>query len=174
MSLPNMNIASSARVNYLGIRRRPPTYLTIGEGTMFEGSIVSDRDGSVVVIGRNTFIGSSTIVCAERIEIGDDVLISWGCTIVDHNSHALAWKDRRDDVREYYRGIKNWEKVERKAVTIGNKVWIGFNTIILKGVTVGEGAVVGAGSIVTKDVPAHAVVAGNPARIIRRIENEER
>lgn len=174
MKRPNINISPSAKVNYQGIRRRPPTYLTIGEGTMFEGSIVSDREGSIVSIGRNTFVGGSTIVCAERIEIGDDVLISWGCTIVDHDSHALAWKDRCDDVRQYYKGIKNWDKVKRKPVIIGNKSWIGFNSIILKGVTIGEGAVVGSGSIVTKDVPAHTVVAGNPARIIRRIEDGER
>ena len=88
---------------------------------MFEGNIVSDRDGSIVAIGKNTFIGSSTIVCAERVDIGDDVLISWGCTIVDHNSHALDWKDRDADVREYYEGRKNWKKVERKPVSIGNK-----------------------------------------------------
>ena len=114
------------------------------------------------------------IVCAERVEIGDDVLISWGCTIVDHNSHALAWEDIRNDVRQYYGGTKNWEKVDIVPVIIGNKSWIGFNSIILKGVTLGEGAIVGAGSVVTKDVPAHSVVAGNPARIIRSIDSGDR
>lgn len=59
-------------------------------------------------------------------------------------------------------------------VKISDKVWIGFNSIILKGVTIGEGAVVGAGSVVTKDVPAWTVVAGNPARIIREIPENER
>src|SRR4051794_26579086 len=98
MRRPNMHIAKSAKVNYRGIECRPPTHLTIGEGTMFEGSIVSDRDGSSVSIGCNTFVGGSTIVCAERIEIGDDVLISWGCTVIDHNSHALAWRDRCGDI----------------------------------------------------------------------------
>ena len=48
--------------------------------------------------------------------------------------------------------------------------WIGFNSIILKGVTVGRGAVVGAGSVVTNDVPDHTVVAGNPARVIKKLD----
>jgi galactoside O-acetyltransferase len=64
--------------------------------------------------------------------------------------------------------------VIRKPVKIEDKVWIGFNSIILKGVTVGEGAIVGAGSVVTKDVPPYTIVAGNPARIIRELTPEER
>ena len=55
-------------------------------------------------------------------------------------------------------------------VIIGNDVWIGFEAIILSGVTIGDGAVIGARSVVTKDVPAYHIVAGNPARVIRRIE----
>ncbi|MBV8923397.1 DapH/DapD/GlmU-related protein, partial [Bradyrhizobium sp.] len=54
-------------------------------------------------------------------------------------------------------------------VVIADKVWIGFNASILKGVTIGEGAVVGACSVVTRDVPPFAVVAGNPARVIRTL-----
>jgi serine acetyltransferase len=57
-----------------------------------------------------------------------------------------------------------------KPIDIGEDVWIGGNVIVLPGVTIGRGAIVGAGSVVTKDVPAFWVVAGNPARLIRRIE----
>jgi acetyltransferase-like isoleucine patch superfamily enzyme len=59
-------------------------------------------------------------------------------------------------------------------VIIGNSVWIGVNSTILKGVTIGEGSVVGAGSVVTKDVPPWTIVAGNPARVIREIPENER
>lgn len=71
-------------------------------------------------------------------------------------------------------GYKDWIHVKICPVKICNKVWIGFNSIILKGVTIGEGSIVGAGSVVTKDVPPWTIVAGNPARIIREIPENER
>ena len=166
-----IDISPHAKVDYRALRRHAG-YLRVGEGSIVEGRVVSDRQGSVVSIGRNTFIGGSTIVCAERIEIGDDVLISWGCTIVDHDSHALLWRDRRDDVRDWFAGKKDWSAVTIKPVSIRDKAWIGFNTIVLKGVTIGEGAVVGAGSVVTRDVAPFTVVAGNPARVIRSLDHE--
>jgi acetyltransferase-like isoleucine patch superfamily enzyme len=58
-------------------------------------------------------------------------------------------------------------------VVIEDKVWIGFNVIILKGVRVGEGAVVAAGSVVTKDVPPYCVVAGNPAHVVKELAEDE-
>jgi acetyltransferase-like isoleucine patch superfamily enzyme len=108
-------------------------------------------------------------VSAERITLGDDVVISWGVTIVDHNSHALDWEGRKSDVLDWMKGRKDWANVKTEPVRIGDKAWIGFNASILKGVTIGEGAVVGAGAVVTRDVPDHAVVAGNPAKVLRTL-----
>ncbi len=67
-------------------------------------------------------------------------------------------------------GKKNWDDIAIKPVHVCSRVWIGFNAIVLKGVTLGEGCVVGAGAVVTKDVPPYTVVAGNPARIIKQLE----
>ena len=66
-------------------------------------------------------------------------------------------------------GNKDWTDVPVRSVVIGDKAWIGFNSIVLKGVSIGERAIVAAGSVVTRDVPAATVVAGNPARVIREI-----
>ena len=132
---------------------------------------MSDRTGSSVIIGKNTFVGGSTLICADRIEIGNDVLISWGCTIVDHNSHAVDWASRRNDVSAWYDGQKDWTFVKILPVMRCDRVWIGFNSIILSGVTIGENAVIGCGSVVTKDVAPYSVVAGNPARIIRSLDH---
>lgn len=165
-----VHVAASARINWRGLRHRPPGRLQVGEYTIFEGSIASDKTGSCVTIGDRTFVGTSTIVTAQSVSIGSDVLISWGCTIVDHDSHHLHWSARRDDVMNHYRGHKNWDTVKIAPVVIGNKVWIGFNVIVLKGVTIGEGAVVAAGSVVTRDVPAYTLVAGNPARVVRALQ----
>jgi acetyltransferase-like isoleucine patch superfamily enzyme len=164
-------VAPTAKVNFRGIKHRPPSVLKIGNHTIFEGNIMSDRLGSVVTIGNNTFVGGSTFVCADRIEVGNDVLISWGCTITDHNSHAVDWASRRNDVSNWYGGKKEWTHVKIRPVKICDRVWIGFNSIILSGVTIGENAVIGCGSVVTKDVAPYSVVAGNPARLIRFVEH---
>jgi len=68
---------------------------------------------------------------------------------------------------------KDWSVVPTKPIRICDKVWIGMNAIILKGVTIGEGAVVAAGAVVTKDVPPWTVAAGNPARVVKCIEHEQ-
>lgn len=167
-----LDIALRSKVRYSRISSEL-SRLHIGDRTIFEGSIAADRAGAQVSIGDRTFIGESGLIAAERITIGDDVLISWGCTIVDHHSHALRWADRRDDVVEYYDGRKDWSKVRIAPVTIENKVWIGFDAVILAGVTIGEGAVVGCRSVVTRDVEPYTVVAGTPARTISILGNED-
>jgi len=165
-------IDRSAKVDYRQIGSRPPRHLDIGAGSVFQAVISADRAEAAVSVGTNTFVGASHLVCAERITIGNDVLISWGCTIVDHDSHAVGWDDRACDVPDYYRGHKDWSKVRVQPVHIRDKAWIGFNATILRGVTVGEGSVVGCCSVVTKDVPPYCLVAGNPARVIRKLDHE--
>jgi len=168
------NISPDSRIRYYNIFQRKNTTLTVGAGSIVEGHLVFECENSSISIGKNSFIGDSSVICAERVEIGDDVLISWGCTIVDHDSHSVHFQKRKNDVRDWFYGRKDWADVIRQPVVINDKSWIGFNTIILKGVTIGEGAIVGAGSVVTKDVPPYTIVAGNPARIIREIPENER
>jgi acetyltransferase-like isoleucine patch superfamily enzyme len=94
---------------------------------------------------------------------------------MDNNAHSLLSNERRNDVRDWKRGLeenkigfyKDWTNVKRGSIVINDKAWIGFNCIILKGITIGEGAVVGAGSVVTRDVPNYAVVTGNPAMVVK-------
>src|SRR5688572_23470122 len=105
---------------------------------MVEARIAIDRSPATVRIGSRTFIGRSVLVAAERITIGDDVLISWDVTIVDHDSHSLDFDQRRNDVVEWLKGAKDWSAVTVAPVTIGNKVWIGLGATVLKGVTIGE------------------------------------
>lgn len=152
-------------------------YLTVKRDSIVQGRFVFERETGEVTVGMNTFIGGSTLICTERIDIGNDVLISWGCTIIDNDAHSLIWELRKDDVREWKKGIaentlgkyKNWDFVKSAPIRICDKSWVGFNSIILKGITIGEGAVVGAGSVITKDVAPYTVVAGNPARIVKTL-----
>lgn len=166
---PGVRVAKSAKVRFGGIALKPGCALSIGECSIVEASLFYDREGATISIGARTFIGGSMLVSAERIQFGDDVLMAWGGTIVDHDSHSLDWKERRDTVTAWHEGRKDWTHVPRAPIRICDKAWIGFNVSILKGVTVGEGAVVAACSVVTHDVEPYTLVGGNPIRFIRRL-----
>ncbi len=170
----NVNISSQTKINYSGIKLLSNCKISISSGTIVEGNLIFEKENSSIIIGENTFIGSSEIICSQKITIGNDVLISWGTTIVDHNSHAIRFQLRQNDVSNWYYGVKDWSNVIRKSVIIGDKSWIGTNCLILKGVTIGEGAIVGAGSVITKDIAPWTIVAGNPATIVREIPVNER
>ncbi|MBD2017959.1 acyltransferase [Microcoleus sp. FACHB-53] len=169
----NVKLDASSELNISGLVLKDGCLVTVEEQTNVPGSLKFDRENARISIGKKTFINGS-IIAAKSIEIGDDVMISWGVTIVDHNSHSLSFSQRADDVVNWRVGKKDWTHVKIAPVKISSKVWIGFNSVILKGVTIGEGAIVGAGSVVTKDVPAWTIVAGNPARVIREIPENER
>lgn len=171
----SVRVGNNSRINYKDLCVKKRCTINVGDNSLVEGRIIFDREKASVKIGDRSFIGGSTVlVCASSITIGDDVLISWGCTIVDHNSHSIMWPERKDDVVKWIKGEKDWSKVPVSQVVVQNKAWVGFNSIILKGITVGEGAIIGAGSVVTRDVDPYTIVAGNPARIIKEIPPEKR
>jgi acetyltransferase-like isoleucine patch superfamily enzyme len=172
LSNPGVKIGDGSKVNFRGVLIRSNCFLTVGQGSMMEGHIFFEREGAEVSIGSNSFMGGSFIMAAQKVSIGNDVLIAWGCHFVDHNSHSTDWKYRKDDTRLWLQGKKDWTHVKCGTITICDRAWIGFNSLILKGVTIGEGAVVAAGSVVTKDVPPYTIVAGNPARVIRELPTE--
>ena len=151
------------------IRQVAGNSLLVGEDSIVHADISFEDAGGKIQIGDRTFIGRSHLICYRSLVIGDDVIMSWGVTIVDHDSHSINWIDRRNDVREWGAGRKNWERIAHAAVVVSDKAWIGFNVSILKGVTIGEGAVIGACSVVTRDVPPYTLVVGNPARVIREL-----
>jgi acetyltransferase-like isoleucine patch superfamily enzyme len=152
--------------------------LFIGSDSCVTGSFIFEKETGIINIGNRSFVGGGTFICIDKIEIGNDVLIAWGCTIVDNDSHSVKWQNRINDVIDWKRGLeenktgvyKNWENVNHAPIVIKDKSWIGFNVVILKGVTIGQGSIIGAGSVVTKNVPDYTVVAGNPAKIVKTIK----
>lgn len=127
-------------------------------------------------ISDNVFIGRSTVIDSViSICIDSDVLISYECLISDSNNHSLSYSIRKKDLKDWRNNNQHdWSTTVSKPIRICKGAWIGARSIVLKGVTIGEGSVVGAGSVVTKDVPAWTIVAGNPARVIREIPENER
>lgn len=150
----------------------PDSEIIIGENCLIEGILTTYKSSAKISVGRNVFIGKNSILgCAEKIVIGDHVLISFDCVIQDSDTHSSNYLLRRKDTTDWLEGTKNWDNIPSKPISIGNDVWIGARSIILKGITIGSGAIIGAGSVVTKDVDPFTVVAGNPAKFIKAIEH---
>ena len=169
-------IEVSATSELLGqaLVRKPGGRIVVGEESLVEGTLVAETAGASILVGRNTFIGGQSLIdCVEKISIGDDVLISHGCLISDSDNHSIYYRVRKRDLQDWRRNQDHdWSTTQTRPVRVDNGAWIGARAIILKGVTVGEGAVVAAGSVVTKTVPPYTVVAGNPAKVVRKIEHD--
>lgn len=166
-----VSLGRGAAVVWRRIRQVAGNRLSIGQDSIIQANIRFEDRGGEIRIGDRTYIGKSDLVCYRSIVIGDDVIMSWGITITDHDSHSLDWAHRKNDVPDWGKGRKDWSHVANAPVVIRDKAWIGFNVSILKGVTIGEGAVVGACTVVTRDVPPYSVVVGNPARVVRQPES---
>ncbi len=115
-----------------------------------------------IVIGENSYINRHSFLDATKsIVIGKNCGIGPGCYITDHD-HGL---DPTLAPLE--------QELISKETLIGDRVWIGANVTILKGITIGDDAVIGAGSVVTKDIPEQAIAVGNPAKVLR-IKSQEK
>lgn len=123
--------------------------------------LYADRKGAIIRIGANTRIHGTCIHAYESITIGKNCLIAANCQIFDGSGHDLSFSDVENRINT--RGVS-------KPVLIEDNVWIGINSIILPGVTIGNGSVIAANSVVTKDIPPMVLAGGNPAKIIKRYE----
>jgi acetyltransferase-like isoleucine patch superfamily enzyme len=164
-----VRVGRGTTIAWRRLKRISGNQLSVGEDSIIHAHISFEDSGGEIRIGSRTFIGRSSLVCYRSVIIGDDVIMSWGITVVDHDSHSIDWPNRRNDVREWREGRKNWEHIAHAPVFIADKAWIGFNVSILKGVTIGEGAVIGACSVVTRDIAPYSVAVGNPARLVRSL-----
>lgn len=117
-----------------------------------------DREAKVVIGSRNAFSNNVSVVAMGSIVFGDGCLIGDQVVIYDCDFHEIDPRHRNRSVGPIL------------PVKIGNNVWLGSRVVVLKGVTIGDNSVVAAMSVVTNSVPDNCVVAGNPARIIRKIE----
>ncbi|EHK6278504.1 CatB-related O-acetyltransferase [Escherichia coli] len=136
-------------------------------------------------VGRYTFVNASTIIF-DGVHIGRFCTFARGCHVagVEHPFHYLSSSFYRisnnwfpdDPVHKATNKIRNTPAPGRNRdmkTIIGNDVWLGANSLVLKGVKIGDGAVIGAGAVVTKDVPPYAIVGGNPAKVIKMRFDDE-
>lgn len=144
--------------------------IQIGRNCHIRGHLLVMRLDGNIKIGDYCFIGPQTKIWSSlSINIGNRVLISHNVNIHDNNSHPLDSQERHEDF-VYIRniGLQDKTNIPEKEIIIEDDVWIGFNSTILKGVTIGKGAIIGANTVILKDVPPFSVVVGNPARIIKQ------
>ena len=124
--------------------------LEVDDFTFYSGFNVTVNLGAKLFLGSGYANNNFRLDCFNEIRIGYEVAISHNVIIRDSDNHQLSGQTEISS-----------------PITIGDHVWIGMNSIILKGVTIGDGAVIAAGSVVTRDVPSRTLVGGVPAKIIR-------
>lgn len=129
-----------------------------------ECSLIRVKRGAVLHIGDHSGMTNASLQCYCSITIGNYVNIGTGTRIFDTNWHSTDWRDRMDPDRD----MKN---AGTAPIVIKDHAFIGANSLVMKGVTIGERAVIAAGSVVGKDVPAGEIWGGNPARFIKRIDD---
>ena len=130
--------------------------------------------GSYCAIRTGTYLGAANL-----IKIGNFVGIAQNTHIFDNNNHPISPKKRifhrirvAPEGEDYLSLGAQWELSDSAPIIIEDNVWIGMNCFIGKGVKIGEGAIVARQSVVTKDVPPFTIVAGNPAKVVKKIDKD--
>ena len=120
---------------------------------------IGDHKGEIIIGKYSLITPGVRIMAAEKIKIGDACMIAHGVYISDADWHGIY--DRAEPVGQ------------TKPVILEDNVWVGDSAIICKGVTIGKNSIIGAGAIVTKDVPQNSIFAGNPAKLVKELNDEE-
>lgn len=164
-------------------RERSDVALTIGDRCQLHNEFVFESVAGRISVGDGVFInGGTKVISLASIDIEDHVMIAWGCTIYDHDAHSISFLDRIADHEHQFVDFptgdlmrtKDWTCVRSAPIRICKYVWLGFDVVVLKGVTIGEGAIIGARTVVTKDIPPWTIAAGNPGRVVKEIPPELR
>lgn len=150
----NTNRVSNSKAELLFTMKKNSKLQVNGKFQFFYGCNICIFENGILELGTGYANYGTQIRCADSISIGDNVAIANGVVIMDSDFHTI----------EYAGGGTN---ATTGKIRIEDEVWIGRESLILKGVTIGKGAIVAANSVVTRDVPPYSIVGGNPARVIR-------
>ena len=141
--------------------------LTFNKAAYFgKGTRIKIKKGAELVVGHNTMItGNTSVVCYQRIELGAECMLSWDILIMDSDTHPIVDKEGR---------VIN----QNKTVSIGDKVWIGCRSMVLKGSNIPANCVIAAGTVVTcqrkQTLQPSTIIAGNPPSSVKEIQEWSR
>ncbi len=165
------NTLITGDLSFKRFRSNEPDALVVGANCTMDGVHFALGEQGRVQIGDYCYFTNAVLLCELEIRIGNYVVIGWNATIADSDFHPLTPAERIADAiacSPLGQGRPRPE-IPKRPVTIEDDVWIGPNATILKGVRIGTGAFIEAGSLVTRDVPAHARIMGNPAQVIGEV-----
>ena len=174
---PNVSIDDDAYVetsfSFLLFRSEHPEGVSYARGAhTYLGTMFDVGPAGRVTLGEYALVHGARIICDSLVEIGDYALLSWNVVLMDTYRVPLDPDARRPALRGL--PAQNPRALapdgSARPIRLEPNVWIGFDSCVLPGVTIGRGSIVGARSVVTEDVPPYTVVAGNPARRIRDLE----
>lgn len=166
----NIKFRANGRcINCSGIKEK----VVIGKNSMIMGSVFVTENGKIE-IGDYFYLGEGSLIGAEKsILIGKCVIISNNVHIYDNNNHPTSPKKRElMSLSGFSNDNWKWHHSVSAPVIIEDNVWIGQFSTILKGVTIGKGSIIATKAVVTKDVPPYSIVAGNPAKVVKRLDIE--
>lgn len=151
------------------VRRYPNSTIRLGDNCKFNSAknsisigllqqcaFVTLTENAKIIIGKNSGASGLRIQARTAITIGDNVLIGAGCTILDNDSHHSDPHKREQNL------------IPSRPITIEDNVFIGLQSVILKGVTIGKNSVIGANSVVFNDIPENSIALGNPCKVIMK------
>lgn len=133
-------------------------------GMPFETTLLADRPNARITISENCRIHGTYIHATKSIKIGKKVLIAAGTTIVDSHGHTTDIK-----FAKFRTNIQDTPQ----EIIIEDFVWIGMNSIIMKGVRIGTCSIISAGAVVKDNVPPYCIVEGNPAKVIKQFTSQD-
>lgn len=178
-------LMDSFKIEFFSPGHKTEPALVVGSQSMLYNTFQFESTTGSAHMGERCFMLPTTVVRlgpglgygGPNLIMGNDVFVG-ACCVYDNNAHSIDIYQRRQDLlvaeADYLATgsgavNKDWSVVPMAPIRIDDHVWIGQDAVILKGVTIGKGAIVGAFSVVTRDVEPWTVVAGNPARVVRRL-----
>lgn len=147
--------------------------MRIGKASgLYDLAQIVTSENAIIEIGEFCILNGTTLLCSERISIGNYVMASWGSVITDNYFGENLTIEQRAILLEKSSAsiFRQMPFSTSSPITIEDNVWIGFDSVVLPGTFIGRGSIIGSKTIVSGYIPEYSVVVGNPAKIIKKLD----